>query len=92
MEIYQQYGIEHSKAAVARGIRRAPAVFESIARGFWPRGIDGDPTLVPADFLLGAGPTVRVAYYGADIGDHLPLSRIKAFLTNKEFDSVQSHE
>ena len=41
---------------------------------------DGQPNLLPADFLLGPDLTIERAYYGRDIGDHLPFSEIEQFL------------
>ena len=38
--------------------------------------------MVPADFLIGPDLTVEVAYYGSDIGDHLPLEKIYQWLDN----------
>jgi thioredoxin-dependent peroxiredoxin len=40
--------------------------------------------MVPADFLIGPDLTVQVAYYGKDIGDHLPVERINGWLYNTQ--------
>lgn len=79
--LYTQYGVESSRKAVARAsVRRLPDAARAMAKGFVPTRIDGDTALVPADFLIDEDGVVRVAYYGRDIGDHLPIERIASFL------------
>lgn len=80
MHVYDDYGVERSRAALRRALwRRMPDIVASLARGFVPRHVDGDPTLVPADFLVDEAGVLREAYYGRDIGDHMPLERIRTF-------------
>lgn len=40
---------------------------------------DPDSKLMPADTLIDEHGVVIEAYYGGDIGDHMPMSRIKEF-------------
>lgn len=81
MSLYARYGIERSKAAMVRAaLTRPHQALEAMARGFVPRDAEGRLDVVPADFLLDEASVVRVAYYGRDIGDHLPLSRVEAFV------------
>jgi hypothetical protein len=42
--------------------------------------MEGDKALIPADFLVGPDLIIEQAYYGNDIGDHLPLPEIDSFL------------
>lgn len=37
---------------------------------------DGNLTRIPADFLIDENGIITTAYYGTDIGDHLPLEQI----------------
>ncbi|MCZ8196579.1 MAG: peroxiredoxin family protein [Flavobacterium sp.] len=37
---------------------------------------DGNLTRIPADFLIDENGIITTAYYGTDIGDHLPLDQI----------------
>ena len=37
---------------------------------------------MPADFLIDAAGTIRVAYYGKDMGDHLSFDAVEAFVAN----------
>lgn len=39
-----------------------------------------DVTVLPADFLIGPDLVIQTAYYGKDIGDHLPLEEIYRFV------------
>jgi len=79
--LYARYGIEASGWAVARAaVRRMGDAARAVAMGFTPKDIDGDKDLIPGDFLIDAEGIVRIAYYGRDIGDHLPLERIETWL------------
>ena len=40
--------------------------------------------MVPADFLIDPDLTVQVAYYGSDIGDHLPIEKIYEWLEDAQ--------
>ena len=40
--------------------------------------------MVPADFLIGPDSTIQVAYYGSDIGDHLPIEKINEWLDSSQ--------
>jgi len=44
--------------------------------------MEGIKSLVPADFLIGPDLTVQVAYYGNDMGGHLPIEKIFQWLDN----------
>jgi len=39
-----------------------------------------DVALIPADFLIGTDLVIQTAYYGKDIGDHLPIEEIYRFV------------
>jgi peroxiredoxin len=79
--LYAAYGIEASQVAVVRAaVRRLGDAAMAISKGFLPADIDADKTTVPADFLIDERGIIRVAYYGRDIGDHLPVERIQSYL------------
>jgi hypothetical protein len=42
--------------------------------------MEGDKALIPADFLIGPDLVIKRAYYGKEIGDHMPLDDIEAFI------------
>jgi peroxiredoxin len=78
---YAQYGIEHSVAGVLKGMlmRMPTLLYAMFGKGYLPTKINGDMTTMPADFLIDAGGTIRMAYYGRDEGDHLPFEVIQRF-------------
>jgi len=81
-QLYSAYGIEASRAAVLRAaLTRLGEAATALAKGFVPGDIDSDATTIPADFVVDEHGILRIAYYGRDIGDHLPVSRIESFLS-----------
>lgn len=83
LEIYNQYGIEHSGSALLKALMfRLPRIIRGVLKG-------GRPTknphvkLVPADFLLGEDGRVKEVWYGRDTSDHIPLEEIQSFINNK---------
>jgi len=79
MQVYARYGVERSATAMLGAARRPGDLASAMTKGFAPRRVDGDPRLVPAHFLVDEIGIIRVAYYGRDIGDHLPLDTIAGF-------------
>lgn len=77
--IYGMYGVEGSAGGVLRGAARLGDLFGAARLGFLPGEIDGDVSMVPADFLIGPDQLIHSAYYGADVGDHMPLDQIEAY-------------
>lgn len=89
--LYEKYGIESSGWAIARAaVLRIGDAARAISKGFLPKDIDGDKNIVPADFLIDEEGVVRVAYYGKDIGDHLPIERIEAWLDVRRPPTLQT--
>lgn len=85
MKIYAQYGIEHSAWAMLRGMTlRMPRMLLGMVKGPLPR-LAADQTLVPADFLIDEHGLIQAAYYGRDIGDHIPITRIKTFIESRQY-------
>lgn len=85
-ELYSRYGVTPSwlkvlRAVVLRPLRAPYAVF---AKGFLPTIPDGDAHMSPADFLIASDGTVRLAYYGKDISDHVPLADVYAAINPVE--------
>ena len=44
---------------------------------------DGIQNLIPADFLISPDQTIHTAFYGSDIGDHIPFEQIDLFLDDE---------
>ncbi|HUT86973.1 MAG TPA: peroxiredoxin-like family protein [Candidatus Heimdallarchaeota archaeon] len=78
--IYKLYGVESSRLGLLKGLLRLSEFWVAMKKGFLSITSDGDRTLIPADFLVGPDLTIERAYYGADIGDHLTLEEIEAWL------------
>ena len=79
-ELYRQYGVEPSVKGLFKGAARLPTLIRASLRGFLPGRIEGNPAMVPADFLIDADLVVREAYYGRDVGDHLSTDVIEMWL------------
>ena len=82
--LYRLYGIESSWSGFIRGSLRLPSLASALVKGFWPGKMEGIKSMVPADFLIGPDLTVQVAYYGSDIGDHLPIAKINEWLEKSQ--------
>lgn len=77
---YRQYGIEHSLWGLIKGmIFRMPTLIKGMFKGYVPLIFKGSLTTMPADFLIDHEGIIRVAFYGEDEGDHLPIEKIKEF-------------
>lgn len=78
--LYRRYGVTPSWAKALRAMILHPlrAPYAMFAKGFWPTLPDGDPHMVPADFLISPEGVVRLSYYGKDISDHVPLDLVYA--------------
>ena len=82
--LYQLYGIESSWSGFIKGSLRLASVTSALMKGFFPGKMEGIKSMVPADFLIGPDLTVQIAYYGGDIGDHLPIENIYQWLDNSQ--------
>lgn len=78
--VYRLYGVEASWKGLLRGGLRARDLLKASRKGFLPGQIEGRVAMMPADFLIGPDQIVHRAYYGKDIGDHMPLKEIRAWL------------
>lgn len=78
--LYKQYGVTASWLGYLTGMLRLRTVRDALKRGFTPGKADGAIAQLPAEFLIGPDLAVERAYYGKDIGDHLPIPEIDAWL------------
>lgn len=80
--LYALYGVKCSWAGFLKAwATRLPEISRSIVgRGFLPGSVEGGIHRIPADFVIDPQGRVAVAYYGQDIGDHLPVERIDHLL------------
>lgn len=75
--LYRSYGVTPSWWKFFKAIMRIREIFQSFTLGYLPGKIDGNITMVPADFLIDENINISIAYYGKDIGDHLPINHIE---------------
>lgn len=79
---YALYGVEHSWTGFLKAwATRLPEIGQSVmGKGYLPGSVEGGIHRIPADFVIDPLGRIAEAYYGQDIGDHLPLERIESFL------------
>jgi peroxiredoxin Q/BCP len=81
--LYRRYGVESSWLGFGKGLFKLPMVFDAvIKKGFLPGKMENKFAMIPADFLVGPDLKIRRAFYGKDIGDHLPMPDIEGFLVS----------
>ena len=73
--IYRAYGVEPSWKGLFKGAVRLPTLLRASRRGFFPGKVEGNPAMLPADFLIDETLVVREAYYGKDVETILPRTR-----------------
>lgn len=79
-EIYSQYGVASRPAGMMSTVLRRPLkIFRAILKGYIPYKIQGDPNLMPAEFLINPDGTIHTAHYGKDAGDHLSFEKLNSF-------------
>ena len=80
--LHQRFGLRRSTSGVFRAMTRVRTVAELAAQGeLGMSTVLGEP-LLPGDFVLHNDGTIARAHYGADLGDHLPLSKVSEWLTH----------
>ena len=74
--LYRHYAVESSWSGYLKGLFRLSAIISATVKGYSPCKMGGKKSMIPADFLIGSDFTAQVAYYGKDIGDHLPVQKL----------------
>jgi peroxiredoxin len=77
--IYKQYGVTSSRWGYIKGLFRLHRFIKAFRQGFWLGKMENELALIPADFLIRDSKIVK-AYYGTNIGDHIPFLEIEEFL------------
>ena len=78
--LYAQYGVKKSLPGLLFGMFRMPTLLRALFdRDYRMAAPDGSLIRIPADFLIGPDRLIADAYYGSDIGDHIPFQRIDRF-------------
>lgn len=79
-KLYKIYEVEGSLCGLLKGMTRLKDFGSALVRGMSPGKMEGDIGMIPADFLINEEGIIDIAYYGKDIGDHLPLEKILSWL------------
>ena len=86
--VYSLYAVETSWPRLLLSVARPSFYMDwlrSLRHRFWG-GVAWQMATMPADFLIGPDGRIVEAYYGRDIGDHLPFPRIEALLSGGQID------
>jgi len=79
-DIYKLYGVETSVLGTLKALLKPAKFKDALDKGFKPGKSEGAKTLIPADFLIDEDLNIIKAYYGKDIGDHMPIETIIDFI------------
>jgi len=84
-KLYHLYGVENSWLGFAKAwtveIKRVfIALFK---KHYLPGSVEGEIHRIPADFIVDRDNKILKAYYGKDIGDHLPLEELYKIVKGK---------
>lgn len=84
-ELFKLYGIERSEAKYKR-VKKEERALNAMKKGMKLYEEHGNnyggaqevtAAIIPADFIIGQSKTIKVAYYGAFLGDHIKLNNIE---------------
>jgi thioredoxin-dependent peroxiredoxin len=78
--LYKRYGVTGSMLGMLRTSFRVKELSQSFGMGYLPGKIEGTFAMIPADFLINNEFVVERAFYGKDIGDHLPFEEVYTWL------------
>lgn len=78
--LYSLYGVEVSGIGLIRALFKPGKFKEALNKGFHTGTMEGPKSRIPADFLIDESGIILKAYYGKDIGDHMPIERIREVL------------
>lgn len=79
LKLYKLYGVEGSwrKMMSSLNLKKMTQAFK---KGFFIGKSDNEFNMIPADFLIDEQGIIQHAFYGKNIGDHLPTHFIEAFI------------
>ncbi|MHB9018248.1 MAG: peroxiredoxin family protein [Burkholderiales bacterium] len=80
--LYTKYRVKNSWAGFLKAwLTRLPEIGRSVfGHRFFPGSVEGGIHRIPADFIINPEGRIVIAYYGRDIGDHLPVNQIDRLL------------
>lgn len=81
LSVYKAYGVESSWPRFLMSmVIKMPTIIKAMFSGFPPGKLENKFAMLPADFLIGPDLKIERAYYGSNIGDHLHIREIEAWL------------
>lgn len=80
LSLYDDYGVEQSLLALLKSVRHLSRIVRGMLLGGRPDLNNPHMRLVPADFLIDENGQVVDSWYGRDVSDHIPLTRVEAFV------------
>jgi len=85
-KLYQLYQVENSWLGFGKAwtIKIAQVFDAVLTHKYLPGSIEGEINRIPADFIIDTDNKIIEAYYGNDIGDHLPLADILSLVKQHE--------
>jgi len=83
-KLYKTYGVTASWLGWLIGAFRVRSFSAAFKRGFHIGKGEGAISQLPAEFLINPDGTIARTYYGKDIGDHLPLEEIDAWVESNQ--------
>lgn len=79
-DLYALYGARKSWLGLMLGMFRIPTLMRALFTPTYHMAApDGSLSRIPADFLIRPDQLITEAYYGNDIGDHIPFRHINRF-------------
>ena len=90
--LYALYGVKCSVIGFLKAwMTRLPEITRSVLRlGYFPGSVEGGIHRIPADFVINPQGRITEAYYGRDIGDHLPVERVAQWLRLSMLDMKET--
>ena len=79
-KLYHLYGVEKSLIGMLTGMLRIGEMIQSARKGFFHLYPENGLSTLPADFLIDEKGTIAHAYYGSDMGDHVPFEKVNSWL------------
>lgn len=82
LKLYTQYGLAASWLGLGKALITRPGeAYESIIKNGTSLGRpDGKMAMLPAEFFINENGLITKAYYGRDIGDHIPFEEINQWI------------
>lgn len=85
-KLYRLYKVEYSWIAFFKAWTiKIQNVFSALFKyKYFPGSVEGEIHRVPADFIIDIDGKILRAFYGKDIGDHLPLNEVIEVIDSNE--------